>query len=279
MEMRKLSADQPIFLAGVYRSGTTLLRLMLNAHSRISIPVESHFLSDLIYSYPTENELSVAQVQSVEQSIANHPRFEHWQTTPHELNQALKQTNHPTLANLIDTLFKLETGHEKPRWGDKTPGYERHFDQLAKVFPHAKFIHIHRDGRDVSSSMCDRNWHGITEFQRARYWRRSMESAFATARRLGRERCLNVAYESLVRDPHHKLKQICAFLGESYEATMLEFTHEASEHVVDQAIHAKLIRLPNPETDLERWKRESGPLRVLLFEALQTNICQQQGMN
>ena len=268
MGKRKLSDTHPIFLAGVYRSGTTLLRLMLNAHSRIAIPVESHFLSELIYDYPTNRQLSAAESQCIGDFIASHERFEHWETSPTQLKNAIGTSDGMTIAGLIDLLYRLEVGNSTPRWGDKTPGYERHFDRLADVFPNARFIHIYRDGRDVSNSMCERSWHGITEFQRARYWKRSMEQAFRSAAKLGSQRCLNVQYESLVKQPEAILKQICTFLDEDYESEMLQFIGDAKENVVDQKIHSKLTRLPDPRTDLQRWKQESSATRVLIFEAL-----------
>ena len=200
--------------------------------------------------------------------IIGHERFEHWNTSPEQLTNALAKQNSLSLGDLITLLYKIELGESKPRWGDKTPGYERHFDQLAKVFPNAKFIHIHRDGRDVSNSMCDRNWHGVTEFQRANYWRRSIDLAFEASERLGPDRCLNVQYETLVKSPEATLTQICQFLGERYESQMLDFTNDASDRVVDQTIHTKLDRMPDPDRDLQRWKRESNSIRVLLFEAL-----------
>ena len=268
----------PIFLAGVYRSGTTLLRLMLNAHARIAIPVESHFLSALIDNFPMDRELDSQQVNKICDFVGQHERFEHWETTPQQLASLKSQGGSWTLATLINAIYELEiASSNKPRWGDKTPGYERHFDQLAALFPEAKFIHIHRDGRDVSNSMCDRSWHGITEFQRATYWRRSIQLAMRSTRELGSDRCLNVPYENLVRAPELTLRTICEFLGEEYSPAMLQFGQDADRQVVDQKIHSKLVRMPDASQDLQRWKSESSKLRVLLFESLAADALIQCG--
>ena len=277
METKKLSTD-PVFLTGVYRSGTTLLRLMLNAHSRLAIPVESHFLTDLIYDFPIDRKLTPVESERICKRIEEHPRFEHWRTSPEVLKEIFAQNSGMELSALISLIFKIEistTG--KPRWGDKTPGYERHIVQLARTFPTAKFIHIHRDGRDVSNSMRERQWHGITEFQRANYWQTSIRQAYQSAKQVGSDRCLNVSYEDLVRAPVATLKTICTFLGEDYQESMLDFSQTANENVVDQKIHSKLTRLPDPTKDLLRWKKDSTGLRVLLFESLAENALQQAG--
>lgn len=251
---------------------------MLNAHARIAVPVESHFLTEFIYEYPTDRDLSEQEIVDICNFISAHERFEHWETTPAALEAAAQSAGSMNLAALIDLLYQLEiSATEKPRWADKTPGYERHFEQLAKVFPTAKFIHIHRDGRDVSNSMCDRSWHGITEFQRANYWRKSIVGAFDSVATLGCERCLNVQYEQLVKTPESTLKRICDFIGEDFQPQMLQFTRNAEDNVVDQAIHSKLARLPDENKDLQRWRRESSKSRVLLFEALADDALQSCG--
>ena len=242
---------------------------MLNAHARIAVPVESHFLAEFIYDYPVDRDLTQQEVESICNFVCNHERFEHWDTTPDTLHENVSSAGNLNLAALIKLLYQLEiSASGKPRWADKTPGYERHFERFATVFPNAKFIHIHRDGRDVSNSMCDRNWRGITEFQRAGYWRTSIEKAFDSSAKLGSDRCLHVQYEQLVKDPEATLKRVCQFIGEDFGPEMLQFTRHAEDNVVDQAIHAKLVRLPDQNKDLQRWKRESSKTRVLLFEAL-----------
>ena len=252
---------------------------MLNAHSRIAIPVESHFLSELIYRYPEDRDLTRSEIEQISQFVADHERFEHWKTTPAVLNRAIAATESQplTLNGLIQLMYRLEVGNDKARWGDKTPGYERHFARLAAVFPKAKFVHIHRDGRDVSNSMCDRTWHGITEYQRARYWKDSIDTAFESAEKLGPDRCLSVGYETLVRSPKETLQRICEFVGEEFEPQMLQFNRDSQDNVVDQKIHSKLTRLPDPKTDLQRWKTESSSTRVLLFEALAGKSLSQSG--
>ena len=46
------SDNTPFFVLGAARSGTTMLRLMLNRHSRLTIPFESHFLVHIVAELP-----------------------------------------------------------------------------------------------------------------------------------------------------------------------------------------------------------------------------------
>lgn len=261
----------PIFVVGVYRSGTTLLRSMLNAHPQIQIPVESHFLVPLINQYHHQETLNDQQVQAICDSILDHKRFDPWKTKPEELRQAVTELAAPTLGAIIEVLFRLETdttGKPNIRWGDKTPSYMQHVKRLAEVFPTAQFIHIVRDGRDVSNSLRDRGWKGATEFQRAKYWAKCVATAESDGAELGSQRFLQVRYEDLVDNVEQQLQCVCDFLNLEYEASMLDYSDAARAQVVSQELHTKLSRLPEPKQDSQRWRRESSHVRVLCFEAV-----------
>ena len=138
-----------------------MLRLILNRHPDLALPPESHFIVPLIETYSAHSVLNQADVASACEFIAEHPRFATWRTSQEALTATLSRLREPTLATLVDMAFRLEiAATEKSRWGDKTPEYCSHLDELHELFPKAPFIHIVRDGRDVSNSLRDRTWHG-----------------------------------------------------------------------------------------------------------------------
>lgn len=268
------SAEQcrPFFIVGADRSGTTLLRLMLNRHPMLVIPPESHFLVDLIRKLPRDGPLSREQVHRATEFITGNPRFSGWKTGAEALAEELAACRDPTLAQLIDHVFRLETGAtEKVRWGDKTPLYTTWVSEIGRVFPQARFIHIVRDGRDVSLSLENVRWQGWTEYERARYWSTVVSHAERAGGRLVAGRFLRVHYEALVLRPEATLEQVCAFLGCAMHQEMVTFFETALSNIpdaeVEAGIHSKLVRPPRP-TDVGRWKTESSSVRVLLFEAV-----------
>ncbi len=273
----------PFFLMGCSRSGTTMLRLILNRHPDLAIPSESHFLIPLVETYSAQSVLTPVQVEAVCQSSVGHSRFAAWQTSPEELATALGSIHEPTLAALIDATFRLEiaaTG--KSRWGDKTPEYCSHLGRLHEFFPEASFIHIVRDGRDVSNSLRDRTWYGWTELQRARHWNRTVGEAESAGRRIGSAQYLRVSYEDLVLSPESTVKSVCDFLEVDVHPSMFAFYEDASHHVADSVQpgghHEKLRRPPKP-SDVYRWRRESSSLRVMLFESIAGRTMDQLGMH
>jgi hypothetical protein len=263
-------SNAPFFVLGAARSGTTLLRLMLNRHPRLAIPPESHFLLGLLAEIPAGRELAPREVRRAAELIVGHPRFRTWHVPADALGAELARLGPTSLAGLVDAVYRLETARSgKPRWGDKTPAYSPIWERLAALFPEALFLHLIRDGRDVSSSLARVGWHGSSECERARYWASRVAMAGDCLLRLGPARCRLVRYEDLVRQPESTLDGICRFLGEDFDPVMLRFHADAFDHVsgFDGPVHSQLGRPPR-EADADRWRAEGSLLRILLFESI-----------
>ncbi len=215
-------------------------------------------------------QLTPEEVGRAAELIVRHPRFPTWHLAADALRGELARLGPVGLDGLVDRVYRLEIARSgKPRWGDKTPAYTPAWEPLAGLFPSALFVHILRDGRDVSASLARVGWHGRTEAERARYWASRVEMARDCLRRLGPRRCRLVRYEDLVREPEASLREICAFLGEDYDPGMLRFHEDAFDHVsgFDGPVHAELGRPPRA-SDAERWRTEASPLRILVFESI-----------
>lgn len=262
--------DTPFFVLGAARSGTTLLRLMLNRHSRLAIPFESHFLRQIFAELPADRPLGTRETERMAELVVGEKNFRTWHLDAADVRRELIRRAPAPLATLVDALFRMEiapTG--KPRWGDKTPNYYTCWRQLMGLFAGSRLIHIIRDGRDVSLSLERVGWHGPTMSDRARYWHERVEMAHEAARELGPARNLIVYYEELVLDSRGTLQAICDFLGETFEPGMLEFFEDATAHLsdIDGDVHTKLQRPPRPE-DVGRWRHEMPVERQKEFEAV-----------
>lgn len=265
----------PFFIFGCKRGGTTMLRLMINSHSLLGVPPESHFLLPIINEYKKLNYLSSEEkCKRIYDLIVNGGRFNTWQTTNDELERIiLKESNsNYAIKNIIDRLFFTEIQkYGKVRWGDKTPEYIDICNEIMNVFDRSKFIFIVRDGRDVSKSLKDRGWEGWSIYQRSRYWSRCTKKAIS---HMKNPNVLIVKYEDLVLEPKESLIKITSFLGEHYEDTM-EYFHEDSESNITAVerknkIHTKLSRKPSPK-DIFKWKDNQNKKQVFLFEAISHN--------
>ena len=202
------AAAPPIFVIGSPRSGTTLLRLILDAHPRISCGEETHFLRDL--------EAIVGRNWELVRTYGLDRRW--W------------------LAHIrglyADFQTEVLTRSGKARWAEKDPTYTLHLPFIDELFPEAVYVHLLRDGHDVVASFRDR-WGYKSAARAARTeWARYVRSARTLGRRLPPERFLELRYESLVADPEVEGRRLFEFLGEAWDPAVLSFdpaAHRATE--------------------------------------------------
>jgi hypothetical protein len=268
--MTKGYDNTPFFVLGAARSGTTMLRLMLNRHSRLAIPFESHFLRQILAELPGDRPLKTHEVRRMADIVTAEKNFQTWHLGAAQVQKELIKRAPASLAELVDALYRMEIAPSgKPRWGDKTPYYYVCWRELMGLFPGSRLIHIIRDGRDVTLSLERVGWHGPTAADRARYWRERVEMAQAAARELGPERNLIIRYEELVLNTRATLELVCAFLQEEFEPEMIDFFTDAEQHIcdIDGDVHQKVRRAPRPE-DVGRWQHEMTIDRQSEFEAI-----------
>lgn len=261
----------PFFVVGSDRSGTTLLRLYLNAHPELAVPSESWFLIDLFGRFGPTARLDSGDVEAALDIVSEHPRFvDGWSVDVATLRSELVPRAPLAMAELVDALFRAEAGiGAAGRWGDKTPEYASHIAALRACFPGAQFVHIVRDGRDVYLSLAAKRWadRGHTPYELGRYWRGVVGSAAAAGKRLGPDTYLEVRYEDLVLDTSATLERVTAFLGVPFTSELLSAHEDADEIITPKerkaGVHDKLTRPPRPD-DVQRWRTSRDTLRLRL---------------
>lgn len=200
-----ISTPRPIFIVGCHRSGTTLLRLILDSHEHISCGPETRFLADLS---------KVTGEGWPRMSLYGFPK-EYW---------------YEKFAELFSD-FQSEYARQrgKPRWADKTPLYALHLDFIDALFPDCQIVHVIRDGRDVVASHRDR-WGYLAAVKAVDKWPKYVKKARAFGRSMPSDRYTEVRYEHLVADTEPTLRKLLEFLGEPWDPAVL--AHEDAPHEV-----------------------------------------------
>ncbi len=249
---------------GVSRSGTTLLKEMLDRHSELAIPTESYFIPQLWDRH--RGRASEALIQD----LGKIARVREWGVTPDDVRR--RAGPGASFADVICAVYQhVAESRGKKRFGDKTPLYMQHLDLLERVFPGAQYVHIIRDGRDAALSFVSMrrrprfNWarpRGLYDF--ACSWRQEIEGARTFAATSVPGRYLEIRYEDLVDDPETHLRAICSFLGLHFEPAMLEY-----HRMVDPARLEDHPRLAEPpKKNVRRWQKEMRPADIEVFEAI-----------
>ena len=214
------------FVVGVPRSGTTLLRLMLDAHPQLTIPPETYFLPQLLRACKAGD----ATPERVLEVISATKRWDDFQLEPSSLLRRLP-SDRPVKGREAARAFYAAYAESvgKPRWGDKTPVYLKSMLTIQKALPEARFIHIIRDGRDVALSVLGLLFGPDSVDEAARRWRRKVLRARDRAARVRHYR--EVRYEDLVADPEPTLRSVCEYIELPWDPAMLDYHRHAAERM------------------------------------------------
>ena len=214
-------------MVGVGRSGTTLLRLMLDAHPELAIPAETQFVPELI-----EHGRAGAEAGQLVAEIVAARTWSDLGLDAQRLRERVAGLDRPGAAAVLRAFYELCAEREgKPRWGEKTPGYVRHMRLIADELGEARFLHLIRDGRDVALSRRRRGMGAEKPIaDTAKLWRRRIEDARRQARRL-RGRYLELRYEDLVSEPEQALRRACELVELDYDPAMLAYHERAEERI------------------------------------------------
>jgi hypothetical protein len=277
--------DAAPFIVGVGRSGTTLLRLMLDAHPEVAIPTETHFLSALPPA-PTREEFLRIVTEA--------------DTWP---NLVLDKTEFVAAVTALEP-FSATAGLRcffrsyaalfgKPRWGDKTPIYRTAMTAIQAMLPEARFIHIIRDGRDAALSYRGL-WFGPGDdiAVQARFWVDQIAAARAQAPALPHYR--EVRFEDLVAAPEPSLRGLCDYLALRFDPAMLDYHRHAADRLAEfrqvfgppnvalpdldgfLAIHS-LTRHPPDAGRIGRWRSEMPEADQRRYEAIAGPLLRELG--
>ena len=263
------------FIVGVGRSGTTLLRLMLDAHPQLAIPSETLFLQELIKQTATpERFVDIAAASETWPNMA---------MSREELSAAAAGAS--SLSDAIRAFYRhYARRHGKTRWGDKTPYYRVSMTGIARLLPEAHFIHVIRDGRDSALSY-QGLWFGPgDDFEKqARFWSEAIGNARTQARDLAHYS--EVRYEALVAEPEKILRGICAGLELDFDPAMLAYHRTAADRLDElkrpfgpkdrtpkdmetfMAIHDR-AKTPPDESRIGRWRTEMSAEDLRRYETI-----------
>lgn len=239
----------PLFIIGMPRSGTKLLRDLLNQHPNIQIPeIETNILPTWENNWQHYGDLSKhSRFIKFYYKMLRMPYFIYMK----EKNRLIEDhiwynlCRNFTPAGVFEALVRHDARAEyntSKIWGDKSPLYIKHTPLLKKLFPEARFIHIIRDVRDYCLSI-NKAW-DKNMIRAAQRWCNDLQKIKSDSRQF-QEDYLEVRYEDLISQPHAILRTICDFLDIEFASQMM-YLSKPSENLGD-AKGLKEIKKDNKE--------------------------------
>jgi hypothetical protein len=268
------------FIIGRPRSGTTLLRSILDAHSRIIVPPEYPVLLNCLHLLHPQN------LSSNKKKIKFYKSVISFKKTKRELFESIGLNEENLTDDLLknsqaisfsDAFVKVQMHCkscrlEKPALlvGDKNPVYSFIVMQLLKKFPEAKFVFLVRDPRDQFASLKKFDFEASSPVLQALRWQKLMLDYISIVKRFP-ERIHFVQYEHLVSKPDEEISKICKFLNLEPENEMLHFNECIKDSVQPNLkhmfakYHSSLIK-PLSSVNIEKWKSELSKNEIITIE-------------
>jgi hypothetical protein len=289
-----------IFVVGASRSGTNLVRALLNAHSELWVSAETHYFDDLRPRLPGNGTepLAGADRERCERYFLalSHRAFgQGGEPDGSQLERADLRGLAAELGGTGDGYFEAlcrlrAQRHGRQRWGEKTPRHVYRIDDLLSAFPEAKVVCLVRDPRAVVASYKD--WHGAAERrgvterpeleadrERSRrsynpvlmslLWRGVVRASFAALERHGAERVRIQRFERLAASPEAEVRELCAWLGLEFEPALLEIPVVNSSYATTGAGVSS--------EPVERWRERLAPAEVGIVQAVCEPLLSQLG--
>jgi hypothetical protein len=239
-----MTRKPPIFIGGASRSGTTLLRVILDSHPQIVAGPEFKITPVLgwLFERCTERTGRLADVGVSREGLAQGFRdffLELWEP--------------------------MQSASGKPRLAEKTPDNAQAFGALHEIFPESPMIHVIRDGRDVIASLLSQKWlelgtDKIIEHTRdleaaTKLWVNRVNSGKQLGSHpTGKNRYFEIRYEDIVQTPEVSLKPLFDFLEEPWDPGVLSF-HEIGRNLAGEPSADQVVK-PLYRSSMGRWTKD-----------------------
>jgi hypothetical protein len=237
----------PVFVVGMPRSGTKLMRALLNQHPDLSLTLaETQFIPYFVRRFG--NPPPFSRGRGLDRFVAlflETPFLRRMRAGgrafDREHQEAFLRAVDPTSwQSIFETLlrrFGAKPDRPDAVWGDKSPSYVHHLPLLRDVFPGARFVHLIRDPRDTCLSV--RVSSGKSLYGSAERWRQAVLQGCRDGRAAADY--LEVRYERLLADPNAAMRDVMSFLGCAYSPRMLEL-QTSQEDVGDARGRRGIVR-------------------------------------
>ncbi len=261
--------DNVFFIVGVQRSGTTLLQTLMSKHPKIAMEprsiafrIISCFKNVYDLFYPN---LAVDKTAFLKWLILNDDKGRLAELIDH---QHLQQ--YGSIQELVtQSISKKIQQENKVIWGDKSPNLQHYISDLLLLIPHAKIIHIVRDGRANAYSMSLRSYRHLK--LSAQQWVDGNIYGLVNESMIGKENYKIIKYEELLSQPEIALQSVCDFLQIPYAQEMLDLSNKRL------AADKSYVKSFFDRSKIDKWKTQLSTQEIKQIELIQGPLLQKLG--
>lgn len=262
-----------IQIIGTQRSGSNLLRVMLNQLDEIFAPHPPHLLKTFLPIVDSYGDLSNRKnrIELAEDmlNLTQHSPVS-WGNIPIDAETLADKTQHHSLFGIFGTLYKqlaLTKGAKFTCCKSMVNVFYHYEMEAAGIEP--IYIHLYRDGRDVASSFRKAIVGPKHSYFIAKQWSQEQEACLQLKNKLGDKRVLQVSYENLIASPEDVLQKICNWIGIPYNNQMLNYYEsEASKMASVSGAMWQNLTEPIIKNNVGKYLKIIPQDEILVFESI-----------
>lgn len=272
---------KPIFIIGTQRSGSNLLRLMLNESPDIAAPHPPHILKVFMPLLPLYGDLAqkahfYALVNDVCTFVQKNPV--EWEIQP-ETATILAACQENSLFEVMRQIYAQPAiAKHAAYWCCKSMANVEILPELSAALPDATYIYLYRDGRDVAVSFTkafvgEKHFYAI-----AQQWKKDQRFALDFKTKYQPKDWFEIQYEAFILSPEKILQDLCHFLGIEYHQNMMQYHHsQESKRAADAGDMWKNVVKPVLADNQQKFLKEANPEQIRIFETVAGEVLTQLG--
>lgn len=250
----------PVILLGQSSSGTSICSALLRNHLRIAFGTETQFFVRYLKLAPRYGNLACdGNLRNLVDDLCRERWFERIKKFGYQVrpNRILARVRRRTLRGVIEAALADFAAHQGMfRWGDKTPEYLYHLNDIGTLLPDAQYIHLVRDGRDVTLSHFGRHWGPKNIVHGALQWRTQIGWVREFSRQLPSNQFHEIRYEDLLARPTDALAGLIEFLQ----------IDDPKGAIVEQL--SRCVEADVRSDNFDKWRKNMAPRQIRQFDAI-----------
>ena len=271
-----------ILMIGTRRSGSNLMRLMLNQLPEIEAPQPAHILQKfmpLLSSYGDLGETSNFKllIDDVCRLVELNPVP--WEGVTLERDDIYKRCTQNSLVAVFASIYDvLAETRQASMWCCKSVENVYYLPEIHAYRPTAKYLYLYRDGRDVAVSfrkaiIGEKHFYHI-----AQEWAKAQRAALDMRRKLDESQFFSISYEALTSQSEKALQDLCAFLNVPYHTDMLNFHQsDAAKSTASSSSLWSNLSKPVMNQNSKKFLTQASAEDVKIFELVAGDVLDELG--
>jgi len=274
------NSTQPlgIQMIGTQRSGSNLLRVMLDQSSEIVSPHPAHVLVTFVPLLELYGDLNTETYKVLINDVVDYVEVNPvpWDGITIDRDWIFENSTVYSLFEINRLIYEQAAICKKAKyWCCKSMANVHYADELESHSPNLKYIYLYRDGRDVAVSFKKAIVGEKHIYNLARQWKYDQEACIELADRIEKDRFFALNYETLIAQPEAVIKDLCSFLNITYNESMLSFynSHESKATAAAGEMWQNLEK-PIMSNNTGKFHKELTHEEIEIFELVNQGVLQ-----